>query len=207
MRDVGALVILLSLVVAIASAPGCGPGSGSTLGTGGSTAHPAATSTTSTTTGSGGASTGSGGASANPFQCTVPAIASSHGSCVAFTAPDGGGELDAGVDDSGDPSVTTCNPVTNAGCTGTDVCGPDLGNTGDTNYFCQPGDSTAAICADCTQVNCGKGTLCVALDNAETMAVCAPMCCTDADCGSAARCNMGALMTPLPSSVGLCTSM
>ena len=115
-----------------------------------------------------------------------------------------GGELDAGVDDAGNALFTTCNPVTNAGCTGTDVCQPDLGNT---NYVCQPAWSTAnvPVCGACKGfTSCAPGGLCAGTD--ANHVYCAQMCCTNADCGSG-KCEMTQGNLKLPSGVGVCTPM
>jgi hypothetical protein len=179
-----------------------------TTGAGGTT-----TTGTSVTTGGGGAG-GMGGAGggngsggfASRYECTLPATPPSNGSCVAFV-PGDAGELDAGIDDAGHASVTNCNPITNAGCTGTDVCGPDVHDPGDMNYFCQPAGNPGAVaaCGDCTSVTatCGAGGLCVGVNLCSTEFFCARMCCTDADCG-AGRCDTTDYQ--LPSNVGLCVT-
>ena len=151
----------------------------------------------------GGSTGGSGGAAPSPVECTLPATPPSNGSCVTFVAGDAG-EVDAGVDDGGVASITTCNPVTNAGCTGTDWCGPDATNS---NFFCQPAGTPAGIlaCGDCTELaaTCGGGGLCVGF-TADTY-TCINMCCTDADCG-AGKCDTTVLTNALPSGVGLCVT-
>ena len=218
MRNVFVFLAVSSLVSGIAAGVGCS--SNSSGGTGGTTtsthaatsSHSSASTTSSSSTssssgaGGSGGSTGAGGAPTNPFECTVPAAPPSKGSCVTYVSSDGGAEVDAGVNDAGDPSITNCDPVTNAGCTGTDVCLPDFNSATNMNYFCQAGGSPAAVCGDCTNANCGPGALCVGLNQAQTVAVCVQMCCTDADCGSG-KCNMAALGSPLPSNVGTCTTM
>jgi hypothetical protein len=144
--------------------------------------------------------------------------------------PGDAGEIDAGIDDAGDPSITNCNPVTNAGCTGTDVCGPDFNSSTNMNYFCQPAQSmgNVPVCGNCTSLSasCGAGGICLVLDqvgscSADTDcpasefcdsqsgtcadAFCAQMCCTDADCGSTGKCDTADL--GLPSNVGFCVPM
>jgi hypothetical protein len=167
-------------------------------------------STSSTSSGAGGAtgtggSMGVGGAAAN-FACMVPSTPPSKGSCVTGTIGDAGVELDAGIDDAGNASVTNCDPVTNAGCAGTDVCGPDANNM---HYFCQPAGSpgNVAICGDCSsdQATCGAGGLCVGVS--QTQFYCVQMCCTNADCGSTGKCDIMGLQNPLPSGVGICVPM
>jgi hypothetical protein len=123
------------------------------------------------------------------------------GSCVDFTS-DAGVELDAGVNEAGVASETTCNPVTNEGCTGTDVCGPDNGYS----FYCQPAGSPVgvAICGDCTAVGatCAAGGYCAG-SAAGPDSTCVQMCCTDADCGGG-RCDSAFLQPPLGSGVGVC---
>jgi hypothetical protein len=159
---------------------------------------------TSTTPESGGsADAGDGG---RVFECTVPVSPPSAGSCVPFPG-DGGlqdsGELDAGVDDAGVAAITNCNPLTNAGCTGTDVCGPDQGS----NFVCMPAGnpSMVSVCGDCTALSatCGVGGICLAVDPAMTHYECAQMCCTNADCGSG-TCNTTLRMPALGDGVGVC---
>src|SRR5215475_9258691 len=99
-----ALLVAGSLGASLAAFAGCGGGA----------------------SGSGGGSTTSGtfdGGGKIVLECTVPAPPS-MGSCVVVPVSDAG-ELDAGLDDAGNASITTCNPVTNAGCTGADVCALD----------------------------------------------------------------------------------
>ena len=136
------------------------------------------------------ASTGAGGGAPAP-ECTVPATAPSLGSCVDFTS-DAGVELDAGVNEAGVAAETTCNPVTNEGCTGTDVCGPDNGYS----FYCQPAGSPAgvAVCGDCTATGatcaagayCGPAKTCVA----GGMGISGAACTSDADCASGLRCDL-----------------
>jgi hypothetical protein len=122
------------------------------------------------------------------------------GSCVPFTS-DAGTELDAGVDDAGYAASTTCNPITNAGCTGTDVCGPDRG----ASFYCQPAGTTpgVAACGDCTAngATCAIGGYCG--QGAGTSLTCFRMCCTDADCGSG-KCNAAFFSPPFGDNVGVC---
>ena len=166
----------------------------------------------SSTTMDSGSSTDTGGGvveagEAGPvFECTVPASPPSGGSCVPFPG-DGGlsdaGELDAGLNDAGLASITNCNPLTNAGCTGTDVCNPDQGS----NFVCMQAGSPAglAVCGDCTAQNatCGVGGICLAVDQAMTQYECVQMCCTNADCGNG-TCNTTLLSPALGDSVGVC---
>lgn len=155
------------------------------------------TSSESSSSGSGG--TGGSGGSTVVGDCNVPLPAPSHGSCVTPVLVDGG-EADAGVDDAGNASTTTCNPITNAGCTGTDVCMADFDFT---NYYCQPAGTPANIplCASCTGfATCAPGGLCVGTDEANV--TCAPMCCDDADCAPSGTCDKTSI--PMPAGVGYC---
>jgi hypothetical protein len=158
-----------------------------------------------TDAGTGAADSGGGDGSTNHgFECTIPSSPPSGGSCVGFTT-DAGHELDAGLDDAGNASRTTCNPVTNDGCTGNDVCGVD--NSGDFYVCTTPGSPAGlAACADCASqtATCGAGALCVGIST--TSAFCAQMCCTNADCGSG-TCDEAALVPALPKGVGICTDM
>jgi len=230
MRHAG-FFVLGSLVTGLAAFVGCSSGSGGGTGAGttttthttsGSTSSTGTASTTSgstTTTGAGGSTTsstsgststsggtggttGTGGSGPSAPACSIPNPIPSKGSCVTYVGVDGG-EADAGVDDAGNASLTNCDPVTNAGCTGTDVCGIDgSGNY----YFCQgPGSpGNVAICGDCTAQNatCGAGGLCFSFDG--TNYACTQMCCSNADCGAGGSCNNMLLGTPLPNGVGLC---
>jgi len=107
---------------------------------------------------------------------------------------------------SGSMSSASCNPVTNAGCSGSDVCGPDA--TG-TTYTCQPQGSPAnlAACDDCSDPasTCGAGGICIALDESGSVAICVEMCCTDADCGLG-RCSTTGILPALPDGVGVCVA-
>jgi hypothetical protein len=100
---------------------------------------------------------------------------------------------------------TGCNPVTNEGCTGMDVCGPDSTNT---TYLCQPAGSVpnVAPCGDCSEddTSCGVGGVCIAFDPSGADAMCVQMCCTDADCGAGGQCNTSAIEPALPDGVGVC---
>ena len=111
------------------------------------------------------------------------------------------GSSSSGSSSSGAPNAS-CNPLTNAGCAGADVCGPD--GTG-TTYVCQPEGSPAnlAACGDCSDpsATCGVGGVCVTLDTGNS--ICVEMCCTDADCG-AGQCNTSAIIPSLPDAVGVC---
>jgi hypothetical protein len=160
--------------------------------------------TSSTTTGTGGSGTGGsmgvGGASAN-FTCMVPATPPSMGSCVTYVSVDGG-EADAGLDSLGNGSITICDPITNAGCFDGDVCGLD---NSEMYYDCFPGGgATVPLCGDCSAdaAVCGNGLLCVGLS--KTVAYCAQMCCTDADCGTGGTCDTKSFTAPLPNGVGVC---
>ena len=123
------------------------------------------------------------------------------GSCVDFTS-DAGVELDAGLDEAGNASMTTCNPITNEGCLGTDVCGPDNGSS----FYCQPAGSMAGVvvCGDCTATGatCAAGGYCAGSSAGEDLS-CLQMCCTDADCGTG-TCDPAFLQPPLGSGVGVC---
>jgi hypothetical protein len=144
---------------------------------------------------------GVGGAAAN-LTCTIPAMPPSKGACVTGL-PDAGvdAEADGGLDDAGNATASNCDPVTNAGCTGTDVCGVD---TSGMFYDCFPLQGTAtAVCGDCTQTECGPGTICIAFNQEQTIAWCAEMCCANSDCGSG-TCDTMALNPALPSGVGIC---
>ena len=219
MRKVG-LFIVGALTSGLIAFVGCSSSGNSGSGTGGTTSTSTkASTTTSTTVGTGGTSAvggggagggeGSGGGPAN-FACTIPSPLPSMGSCVAFT-PGDAGEIDAGIDMNGDPSITNCNPVTNAGCTGTDVCGPDVHSATNMNYFCQPAGSPAGLapCADCSgqTATCGGGGICIGVNSAGTEFFCAQMCCTDADCGASGSCSTSTLSPALPSGVGVCIPM
>jgi hypothetical protein len=151
---------------------------------------------------------GSGdGGSNSVLQCTtIPSSAPSMGSCVTGPfVPDASAELDAGLDDAGNATRTTCNPVTNEGCLGTDVCGLD---TSGNFYACFPAGSPAGVaaCGSCTAPasTCGAGATCIGVST--TTFLCAQMCCTSADCGQG-TCNTTVLMPALPSGVGVCTPM
>jgi hypothetical protein len=150
---------------------------------------------------------GEGGPSSNSgIACQALATPPSMGSCVTGPfMPDASAELDAGLDDPGNANRTTCNPVTNEGCLGTDVCGLD--NSGNF-YVCFPAGSPAGVaaCDSCTAPasTCGAGTTCVGVSM--TSYLCARMCCTNADCGQG-TCSTMAVMPSLPSGVGVCTSM
>jgi hypothetical protein len=146
-----------------------------------------------------------------PAECTIPSPPPSHGSCVTIPAYDGGAELDAGVDNMGNASRTTCNPITNEGCTGTDLCQPD--NSG-MFYDCQPAGtpSKVAFCGDCTapQATCVPGAFCVG-NVGGTIFTCTAFCCTNADCGgtngdagTGPFCDTQAFAMPLPDNVGIC---
>ncbi len=189
MASIAATGVLLAWSGCSSSGTGTGPGPASSSGTGTATGG---------TGGSGGAS-GLGGAPA--FTCVVISPPPSKGACVTFFAPDGG-EGDAGVDTMGNATITTCNPLTNAGCIGTDVCGAD---TDGTNYYCLPAGAPSAVplCGDCSapDATCGPGLICAYVS--ATTARCAALCCTNADCG-AGTCDPQAIMPPLPSGVGLC---
>jgi hypothetical protein len=156
----------------------------------------------------GGGSTGSGtGASGIVdaggkivLACAVPASPPSKGSCVVVPISDAG-ELDAGLDDAGNAAMTTCNPITNAGCTGADVCTLDSAGM----YFvcASAGAPNVAACGACgpASMSCKAGELCFVTDPGSMMANCAQLCCTDADCGTG-RCESATF--GLPSGVGLC---
>jgi hypothetical protein len=124
-------------------------------------------------------------------------------------AEGGATELDAGLNEAGNASATICNPITNSGCTGTDVCGPD--NSG-SFWVCTPGGSPdVALCGDCSSQTavCAAGNICIgyqAPDGGAGPTECVHYCCTDADCGGASgSCNTSGLQPPLPNSVGICS--
>lgn len=158
----------------------------------------------SSSSGAGGGGGGGGETAAPVLACTLPTMPPSKGSCVTFTSQPGV-ELDAGVDEGGNASVTTCNPITNEGCTGTDVCGPDNG----AHFYCHPAGSMPNVtaCGDCTSphATCAIGGYCQPGASGATN-TCFPMCCTDADCGTAsgATCNARYFLPPLGSNVGVC---
>jgi hypothetical protein len=115
--------------------------------------------------------------------------------CIAFAAGPEGEEADAGLDPAGVASITVCDPVSNLGCVGTDVCVPDAAGA---NYYCaRGGDNPVPACGACDLIaQCGPGLLCFPVE-----ATCLRMCCTDADCG-AGHCVTS--ITPLPDGVGVC---
>jgi hypothetical protein len=213
MRNAGFFIVgtLVAGLVAFAGCSSSATGTGATTSTTTHTttsSHTSGSTTTTATTGGTGGTTGTGGSTTAGWQCTVPAKPPSNGSCVTVTGlTDGGAELDAGLDDGGAASITTCNPVTNAGCTGADVCNPDLPNN--KHYICQGGGSPAGItlCGDCTAdtATCGPDLLCVG-DSGGNTYTCVQMCCTDADCGTG-KCSTMELQDALPSGVGLCITM
>jgi hypothetical protein len=120
-------------------------------------------------------------------------------------------ELDAGLDNSVNASQTTCNPITNAGCTGTDLCSTD--NSGNFWVCYQTGGGTfVQTCGDCTASTavCGVDNICISyVDDAgdNWLNECVRYCCTDADCGDAGAgsCNTAVLDPPLPNGVGICS--
>ncbi len=211
------LVTSIAATTLFAGWMGCsshgGDGTGATTETTGTPTSSSAAAGTASGTGTGGAGTGGagtggsgtgvGGASAN-YACMVPATSPSKGACVTFTAPDGG-EADGGLDDAGNASLTTCDPVTNAGCTGTNICVPDSSLK---HYVCTPPGSPGniPICGDCTAVTatCGAGLFCVSPGAASPKFYCAQFCCTNADCGDGGTCDTSAFTTPLPDAVGIC---
>jgi hypothetical protein len=117
-------------------------------------------------------------------------------------------ELDAGFDNMGNASQTICNPVTNAGCTGTDNC--DLDNSG-TYWVCYAaGTPVVPTCGDCSgqSATCAPGNTCILYPVTPIVAVaeCVHYCCTDADCGGTpGSCNMAATTPPPPNNVGICS--
>jgi hypothetical protein len=118
---------------------------------------------------------------------------------VTFEQGDGG-ELDAGVDSVGNASITTCNPFTNAGCTGTDICREDSSLK---HFYCMPGGSSATVpvCGACTgTAGCEHGELCAGSGPGHVW--CGAMCCTDADCGPSGKCTT--TVVPTPAGVGVC---
>jgi hypothetical protein len=128
---------------------------------------------------------------------------------VPFTG-DGGAEINPGFDDAGNASRTTCNPLTNSGCTGTDICIPD--NSG--NYWvCIPitGATIVQTCNDCSgnTALCAKDNICIQYQNDAgviDLTECVKYCCTDADCGgTSGSCNKQALSPPLANGVGICS--
>jgi hypothetical protein len=156
MRNV-AVFITVSCLTGVIAAVGCGTKS-STPVTGGSSSS-SSQSSSGTGGGGGAGGSGAGGGTTVTLDCTIPAMPPSMGTCVSFTS-DAGVELDAGLDDAGFAATTTCNPITNEGCIGTDVCGPDQGS----NFYCQPAGSTpnVAVCQDCTALGttCAIGGFC-----------------------------------------------
>ena len=148
---------------------------------------------------------GEAGEAGPAFECTLPSSPPSAGSCVPFSGDAGSsdaGELDAGLDDAGIAAITNCNPLTNAGCTGTDVCNPDQGS----NFVCMPAGTTAnvVVCGDCAAASstCAVGAVCLKA-GPTTQYQCAQMCCTSADCGGGTC--VTTLRTPaLGDGVGVC---
>ena len=192
------LSLVLSSISGLTALVGCSSG-GAKGGTGGDAGVGATTSSSSGSSSSGDSSSSGGGAN---IDCVAPSAPPSRGSCVMPVLGDAG-ELDAGVDDAGIASITTCNPVTNTGCTGTDLCQADYDFT---NYYCQQPGSPAnvPICASCTgNATCAPGGLCVGTNNANV--VCAPMCCDDGDCGASGRCDKTSIR--MPAGVGFCVPM
>jgi hypothetical protein len=113
------------------------------------------------------------------------------------------GQTDAGVDPStGIASQTVCNPVTNAGCSGSDICAIDNSFM---FYYCQPGGSpNTAACGDCTNSGpCAAGSGCYFIDQDAGVAQCFPQCCTNDDCGANGAC---ALLSP-DGGLGVCVPM
>jgi hypothetical protein len=128
---------------------------------------------------------------------------------VNFTADAGAPELDAGLDDAGNASITACNPLTNAGCTGSDVCFPD--NSG-SFWVCvsTAGATISALCADCSAQTavCKAGNVCVNYANDAGVAFlseCVRYCCADADCGSGVPTGACNTALGLPDGVGICS--
>jgi hypothetical protein len=121
---------------------------------------------------------------------------------VSFTAAPDAGELDAGFDDAGNASMNICNPITNAGCTGTDWCGTDNNSM---FWVCGTAGTPAnvALCGDCTAqaATCAPGELCITQDG--TNFSCAQLCCTNADCAPG-KCATNVVQGGLPNNVGLC---
>jgi hypothetical protein len=215
MHKVGFFIagILGTTIVAFAGCGGNGGGSGaattgtthpssSHAGSGGSTSASGTNSSNGTTTSSGSSSS----SGKTPAICNVPATPPSHGSCVPFTGGDAG-EADAGFDDAGNASATICNPVTNAGCTGTDVC--DTDNSGK-HWVCYlAGTNIVATCGDCGASNavCKGGNTCINFTTADGGVIatsCSKYCCTDADCGGTANTCSKGLSPPPPNNVGIC---
>jgi hypothetical protein len=200
MRYVGAF-IAVSCFTGVIAAVGCGSKS-STPGTGGgsSSQSSASSSSSAVSSGTGGGGTGGGGTGGSAPMVSIDCPTGtppSGGSCVVITS-------DAGVEPDAGATATTCNPITNDGCTGTEVCNPD--NSG-MFYVCESAGSPADVAcgaAGATMTStCAVGGLLVQLQSGQF--VCVQMCCTAADCGgSPSQCDTGALMTPLPSGVGVC---
>src|SRR5262249_53980736 len=131
----------------------------------------------------------------------------SGGSCVPFTAGDAG-ELDAGVNDAGNASATVCNPITNAGCTGTDVCDSD--NSGKYWICYQGATPSVGPCGNCrTNARlCKGGNTCIDFtdpDGGVLFTECVKYCCTDADCGGASGTCNKKVTPPPPNNVGICS--
>jgi hypothetical protein len=119
----------------------------------------------------------------------------SGGQCVPFVVSSQGGESDAGLDEAGVASITTCDPVSNIGCTGDDVCVPDA-DFG--HYYCAPGSANPVpVCGVCDAVTpCGPGSFCLVAST-----ICLQTCCSDYDCGEG-HCDDS--IVSLPDGVGLC---
>jgi hypothetical protein len=126
------------------------------------------------------------------------------GSSGSGSSGSGSGSSSGGSGEDGGSASAGCNPVTNAGCTGMNVCGPDTSGS----YSCQAEGSPAnvPVCGDCSDpdTSCGVGGVCIALDSSGSEAICVQMCCTDADCGPSGQCDTGAVIPSLPDGVGVC---
>jgi hypothetical protein len=199
MQDVGIFIIGAAGAAFVALAA-CSSGQAGTSSSGGgsgtTTTHSSSssgvTSTSTSSSATGAASSGSTGSSSGAVDvghsvCTIPSPQPSQGSCVS---PSLGGA-----------AAPPCNPITNEGCSGTDVCIPTTDNT---TYRCWSG-ITGSVCEGC-DFFCGKGNVCVRWSMADPTGVCTSMCCTDADCGGgASTCSKTAYEgMSLPFGVGLC---
>jgi hypothetical protein len=179
--------------------------------------------TASASAGGGGGGTPDAGVDAcgilKPFLACAAPEAPPTGACVPVDVGDAG-ELDAGVYNSGTAdnpalcaTMTTCNPVTNAGCTGNDTCVPDhcMGEQNvPLHYYCAPPYSLPYVppCSTCYSLStCAPGSLCIVRDAPCTTGgeyICARACCTDADCVDGV-CSPATLDSwPTPYGVGVC---
>jgi hypothetical protein len=96
--------------------------------------------------------------------------------------------------------VSSCNPVTNAGCdtAAGEACDLDTGNI----YNCFPAPNTGTLCTTCSYNSgpfCEGTTHCIDTNSSGDNGQCARFCCNDGDCGGG-TCDM----TTLPGGAGVC---